>query len=49
MPTNMDAPLWPLPGGERLVDATPQGHWNTTFVAGLRSQISSPVLSSIGL
>ncbi len=35
--------------GERLVDATPWGHWRvTTFVAGLRESASSRPLSWTG-
>jgi transposase len=44
--TNMTRRYGRCPRGERLVDATPQGHWKiTTFVAGLRNRgITAPLV-----
>ena len=44
--TNMTRRYGRCPKGERLVDATPHGHWKiTTFVAGLRSHgLTAPLV-----
>jgi transposase len=44
--TNMTRRYGRCPRGERLVDATPHGHWQTTtFVAGLRSHgLTAPLV-----